>query len=317
MATPPITRRTFGIQTLAAGLAATGLARAARAEEVPPAPPGTYADIHVHITQEWGDRPALTVKGLLEWMDAEGIAQAAVLPIDSPESWFFPITTDYVLKETKDHRDRLIPFCHVDPRTLNLGSYDAKRDLLLRYRDAGARGFGEHKVGMPIDDPRNLQIFRACAEAGLPVLFHLDNMRNSDAPGLPGLEKVLQENPDGVFIGHAQGWWASISGDVTQEELQKYPNKPVAPGGAIDRLMDAYPNLYGDLSAGSGANAILRDMDFGRAFLERRADRLLFGTDYLAPKQKVPQFSLYNDIDLPEAAKAKIFRDNARRILGV
>lgn len=314
----PISRRTFGIQTAAAGLAALGLSSRSHGDDsTEPAPPGTYVDIHTHITQDWIDgRPALSAKGMLEWMDVEGISHAAVLPLTSPESWFYPISSGYVLKETAAHRDRLIPFCHIDPRTVNL-NYGAKRDLLMRYRDAGARGFGEHKVGMPIDDPRNMEIFRACAEAGLPVLFHLDTMRNTDTPGLPGLEKVLQENPDGIFIGHAQGWWASISGDVTQEEMQGYPNKPTAPGGAIDRLMETYPNIYGDLSAGSGANAILRDKAFGRDFLERRADRLLFGTDYLAPKQKVPQFSLYNSIDLPEAAKAKIYRENARRILGV
>ena len=56
--------------------------------------------------------------------------------------------------------------------------------------------------------------------------------------------------------------------------------------------MDTYPNLYGDLSAGSGAGAIGRDEAFGREFLIRRADRVMFGTDYLSPGQKVPQFEL-------------------------
>jgi uncharacterized protein len=132
---------------------------------------------------------------------------------------------------------------------------------------------------------------------------------------LPGLEKVLQENPDGVFIGHAQGWWASISGDVAQNELQAYPEGTVAPGGAIDTLMEKYPNLYGDLSAGSGANAITRDKTFGREFLIRRADRLLFGTDYLAPEQQVPQLTIFEEMDLPEDVQEKIFRANARRLL--
>ncbi|NIR43620.1 MAG: amidohydrolase, partial [Gemmatimonadetes bacterium] len=87
--------------------------------------------------------------------------------------------------------------------------------------------------------------------------------------------------------GHAQGFWASISGDVTPAEMQGYPTGKVAPGGAVDRLMEAYPNLYGDVSAGSGANAFMRDMEFGRAFIIRRADRLLFGTDFLRPQQEI------------------------------
>ncbi|MCA9003236.1 MAG: amidohydrolase family protein, partial [Planctomycetes bacterium] len=217
----------------------------------------------------------------------------------------------------KPHRDRLIPFCDIDPRVANIDKYEDKRDQLLRYVDAGAKGLGEHKPGVAMDDPRNIQIFQACGEVGLPVLFHLDNRRNHDKPGLPGLEAVLKACPDTNFIGHAQGWWASISGDTEQPDLQSYPKGPVAEGGALDRLMDAYPNLYGDLSAGSGANALARDLDFGRAFVKRRADRLLWGTDYLAPNQQCLQFSLFDQLDLPEDVAARVFRDNARRLLKI
>jgi len=74
----------------------------------------------------------------------------------------------------------------------------------------------------------------------------------------------------------------------------------VFPGGALDHLFDAHANLWGDLSAGSGANALARDREFGRGFLVRRADRLLFGTDYLKPGQDVPQFELLASFDLPD-----------------
>lgn len=280
-------------------------------------PPGKYVDIHTHLGEGWGTKVSLSAEDLLRWMDGHDVAQAVVLPLISPEAWDHPITTGFVLKQTAPHRDRLLPFCSIDPRTPNLGSYEAKRDLLLRYRDAGARGFGEHKPGVAIDDPRNLELFKACAEVGFPVLVHIDNVRNTDKPGLPGLERVLTEVPDGVFIGHAQGWWASISGDVMQDQLQRYPSGPVTPGGALDRLFAKYPNLYGDLSAGSGANAIARNPEFGRAFLIRWADRLLFGTDYLAPDQEVPQFELFDSFALPPDVEEQIFRANARRILNV
>lgn len=310
-----ITRRAFN-KTVMAGVGAAMFAGSVKAET--PYPEGKFVDIHTHFGQVWGGRPALTAKGLLKWMDAHSIAQSVVLPLISPESWDHPISTDFVLKQSKKHRERLIPFCSIDPRTINLGNYQVKMDLLKKYRDAGAKGFGEHKPGVAMDDPRNLELFNACAEIGFPVLFHLDNSRNTDKPGLPGLESVLRKIPNGVFIGHAQGWWASISADVEQSTLQQYPDQKVAPGGAIDRLMDTYPNIYGDLSAGSGANAITRDLEFGREFLIRRSDRLLFGTDYLAPEQAVPQFELYGKtLTLPEDVQQKIFRDNARRILGI
>ena len=47
----------------------------------------------------------------------------------------------------------------------------------------------------------------------------------------------------------------------------------------------------------------------------RRQDRLLFGTDYLQPGQAVPQFELFDSLDLPVNVATKIFRGNAERIL--
>jgi len=279
-------------------------------------PPGEFVDFHVHLTQQWNQRGALTTRKLLDWMDSHDIAQAVVLPLVSPEAWFYPISPQWVLEQTAPHRDRLIPFCCVDPRSPGLlGGYNGFLDILRRYVDGGAVGFGEHKWGGPIDDPRNIELMRACSELKLPVLFHIDAVRNTDRPGLPGLEKVLKAAPDATFIGHANGWWASISGNVKQEDLGRYPGGPVQPGGAIDRLMDTYPNLYGEISAGSGANALLRDPEFGRAFVLRRADRLLFGTDYLAPGQQVRQFDLIESLELPIDVRKKICCQNARRIL--
>ena len=311
-----ITRRAFHRHALRAGTALLGASALGKMATASSFPKGKYFDIHTHITQAWSFKEKLYARELLNWMDSVDIAQAVVLPLVSPESWDHPITTDFVLRETMAYRDRLIPFCDIDPRTINLSSKN-KRLMLQKYKDAGCKGLGEHKVGIPIDDPRNIDLFQACAEVGFPILFHLDNSRNTDKPGLPGLEKVLKEVPDGIFIGHAQGWWASISGGLEQADLQKYPKGKVQPGGAISRLFDTYPNIYGDVSAGSGANAFSRDPEHGREFCLNYADRLLFGTDYLAPDQKVPQFELYDSFNLPEDVQAKIFRDNARKLLGL
>lgn len=316
-----ISRRRFSYR--AAGIAASAVAagmlrghsRAESSDVESKAPVGKYVDVHVHLGQPWSPRGPLPPEMMLDWMDEHEVTQAVVLPLISPEAWYYPITTDWVLRETKPHRDRLIPFCDIDPRTNYLRGFQGILDLLKRYVDAGARGLGEHKCGGPIDSPGNLEVFRAAGELGLPVLFHMDTIRNTDKPGLPGLERVLREVPGADFIGHAPGWWASISGDVTEETIGGYPTGPVKPGGAIDRLMDKYPNIHGEFSAGSGANAIERDLEFGREFIIRRADRLLFGTDYLAQGQKIVQFELFDKLDLPDDVKAKLFRDNARRIL--
>ncbi|HEX3727023.1 MAG TPA: amidohydrolase family protein [Pirellulales bacterium] len=298
----------------AAALGGTLLAQD-RARGAQTLPVGRYVDVHTHLGQTWNTTQPLSAAQLLAWMDASDVAQAVVLPLVSPESSSYPLTTDFALAETKAHRQRLIPFCSVDPRTSYNGGLRGLVDMLKRYVELGAQGFGEHKPGVKIDDPRNMTIYEACGELKLPVLFHLDELRNVDAVGLPGLERALKEFPQTVFIGHGPGWWASISGQLSQADLARYPDGPIAAGGAIDALMSKYPNLYGDLSAGSGARAISRDTAFGREFLIRRADRLLFGTDYLAPGQDVPQLTLFRQLQLPAEVQNKIFRDNARTLL--
>jgi predicted TIM-barrel fold metal-dependent hydrolase len=302
---------------LLGGAGAGSLAAAERAHHLERWRRRGKVDIHVHLGQPWNERGELTPRMLLEWMDQHGVEQAVILPLISPEAWFYPITSEWVLKETKPFRDRLIPFCAVDPRTAVMAAGDQFTDILKRYRDAGAVGMGEHKWGGAIDDPKNIALMRACAAVEFPVLFHLDNDRNWDKPGLPGLEKLLQEVPDVKLIGHGPGWWASISAEVNQGDLHGYPKGPVKPGGALDRLLTKYPNLYGDLSAGSGHSAIRRDLEFGKAFLLRHADRMIFGTDYLADKQVVEQFALFEEMALPGDVEEKIFRSNARKLLGL
>jgi predicted TIM-barrel fold metal-dependent hydrolase len=309
-------RRQF-LRRVAALAGSAIAARASRGAAETPKTAGKFFDIHTHLGTTWNMMQPLSAEELLRWMDAHQIAQAAVLPLVSPESSSYPIPTAYVLAETRPHRDRLIPFCSVDPRTSYRGGHQGLVAMLKTYVEAGAKGFGEHKPGVPIDDPRNMALYAACSEVKLPLLFHLDEQRNMDAPGLPGLERVLKAFPQVNFIGHGPGWWASISGATTQADLGGYPRGTVAPGGAIDRLMQNYANLYGDLSAGSGAGALQRDAKFGREFLIRRADRILFGTDFLSPGQDVPQFEVLDSLDLPAEVARRVFRDNACKLLGL
>jgi predicted TIM-barrel fold metal-dependent hydrolase len=274
-----------------------------------------YIDVHTHLGQTFDSTEPLTTEALVRWMDDHLIASAVVLPLTSPESSTFLLTNEVVLSQTKRFPDRLIPFCAIDPRTTHQHQLV---DVISRWVDAGAKGFGEHKAGLPIDHPLNMAVYAACAELKLPVLFHLDNERNMDTPGLSGLENVLRQHPDCTFIGHGQGWWASISGDVTQAAMDGYPTGPVSAGGAVDRLMRTYPNLYADLSAGSGSGAISRDLAFGRQFLIRWQDRILFGTDVLSPGQEVDQFDLFErQLILPKDVQAKIFMNNAKKLLGL
>src|SRR4051812_41109918 len=156
-----LTRRKFS--SIVAGTIGVSIASrncSARADE--PAA-DRYVDVHTHLGQTWNTTQPLTAEELLRWMDAHRIAQAVVLPLVSPESSSFPLSTDFVLAQTKPFRDRLIPFCSVDPRTSYTGGQMGLVDMLKRYIDAGVKGFGEHKPGVAIDDARNMKLYEACA----------------------------------------------------------------------------------------------------------------------------------------------------------
>ena len=88
---------------------------------------------------------------------------------------------------------------------------------------------------------------------------------------------MLKAYPKVNFIGHAQTWWGNISAGLDQLDL--YPKGPVKPGGLTDKLLGDYANMYADLSAGSGLNAITRDQEFYRGFIARHSAKLLWGSD--------------------------------------
>ena len=93
--------------------------------------------------------------------------------------------------------------------------------------------------------------------------------------------KTLQAYPHLKLVGHSQPFWIEISADapVDTEGRNGRGSGPVVTGGRVVSLMRKYPNLYADLSAGSGYCAITRDEAFGLAFISEFQDRLLFGTD--------------------------------------
>ena len=143
------------------------------------------------------------------------------------------------------------------------------------YLKRGGIGIGEQKFGVEADSPAIEAIAGLAAEFNVPVLLHFQHgMYNL---GIDRFHKILGKFPKANFIGHAQTWWGNIDKLHKQEAL--YPQGPVTPGGITDRLLSDYPNMFGDLSAGSGLNALVRDEDHTRAFLERHQDKLIFGSD--------------------------------------
>lgn len=148
-------------------------------------------------------------------------------------------------------------------------------DVLRGNLNRGAIGLGELKFPVAVDSPEMHRIYKLAEERGVPVLLHFQYETYNT--GFERFEDILKAYPKVNFVGHAQSWWGNISADLNP--LEMYPKGPVRQGGLTDRLLQDYPNLYGDLSANSGLNAITRDPEFARGFIERHNRKLIWGSD--------------------------------------
>ncbi len=272
-------------------------------------------DFHTHLGRIFPNR-SLSAEQLVDMMNKNGIDKAVVLPIENPEETFFYYLTFQVLEDFKKFPDRIIPFCNVDPRRGPSKPDTNYKQLIEEYVKLGCRGFGEMLAGLPINDARLKSIYKVCGEFGLPVILHIGTQGGYDDKGLPFLEEILKEFPDVNFCGHAQYFWSEISAEVDAKTRGGYPkNIPIKPGGRVDELMSKYPNLYGDMSAGSGFNAISRDIEYGKYFMLKHHKQLLFATDFLHTLQENPIIGFMKEIDLPKDVKEHIYYKNAERIM--
>ena len=172
-------------------------------------------------------------------------------------------------------------FCEVSPFA---GENTAETNLshyIRQYQAHGAKGVGEVEENRYFDDPYMFNLFRHCEACGAPVLFHIGEMGGDygivDELHLPHLERALAAFPNLKFIGHSQKFWAEIGQCDSFSNSFRPEGKVIE--GRLPYLFRKYPNLYGDLSAGSGRNAMLRDPEYSYRFLEEFQDRLFFGTD--------------------------------------
>lgn len=252
-------------------------------------------DVHTHISDlralsNMGRKP-ITIDDLLARLDDEGIDKAVLLPWPaSPEGLQFPgllqPQPDMLSQIREAHRypDRIIPFGNVDPRW---GGNSAKTDfswLFERFVEMGCVGIGEIGANLPYDDPRVVNLFQQCGEWEFPVTIHATGVGEGqygliDEPGSPHLLKLLKQAPQTVIIGHGPGFWAQISADVSPSDMLGYPKGPIRREGMVQKLLRDFPNMYADISAHSGYNALTRDPEYGVRFLNEFQNKLLFGTD--------------------------------------
>jgi len=243
------------------------------------------------------DRLGIDRCWLLSWVDEQ--------PCDESYS---RMSVEDVLKTTAAHPGRFVPFASVDPRRPD------RLSLLRQWLEKGCRGLGEQKHQVAIDDPRQMELFQAAGEAGVPVLFHMD------VP-LPGqsfwyntdcgrLAAALAACSSTTFVGHGPGFWRAVC-DESLNPPEPYPKGPITREGPVPDLLKRFPNLYADISAGSGVNALTRDPKWTRGFVDRFWDRILYGTDTFTEEQ----IALVASWNLPPDRHSAVMGGNALQLI--
>lgn len=274
---------------------------------------------------------------VLDRWDQVGIERGVLLPVVSPEI-YLPQSNEDILKMAEMHPDRFIPFCNIDPRAMTYSVDAPLGDLMRYYKDQGCKGLGEVMINVPMMDPFVQNLFKHAEQVGLPVICDGSDQVGGDFGlyddiGLPQLEKTLQRFPDLIMLGHGPVFWAHI-GPIERPAMRKpcfrpqggqvaweLPSGKIDPEGVMPQLMRRYPNLYGDLSDGTPANALARDLDYGPKFVEEFQDKLLFGTDlcgYNTPFAIVDLLLDWREKGLiSETVFQKVARENAIKLLGL
>ena len=240
---------------------------------------------------------AKSEKDIDDWvktMDKFGIEKSIILSYSTGNKF------DSLYAIYSKYGNRFEVWCGFDYTGYNeKGWSDRAIKELERCYKVGATGVGElgdkglglfysypsPAFGMHIDDERMKPLLKKCGELGLPINIHVaepiwmyepmdkhnDGLMNaftwriekkegllSHQQLINGLENAVKDNPTTKFIACH---FANCSYDLN----------------IIGRLLDAYPNLYADISARYAETAATPRAT--KAFYEKHQDKLLYGTD--------------------------------------
>jgi predicted TIM-barrel fold metal-dependent hydrolase len=241
------------------------------------APVEPIIDIHQHLNYSGRSDEAL-----LAHQRTMGVTRTILLPAGRPVNT--PSTHDGVSNGLQAQclgTEACFAFARAHRKSFLFGANEVPDipgavEEIERYLKRGALLIAEQKFGVECDSPEMQRLYQLAQHYHVPVLMHWQfKMYNY---GFERFYKMLEKYPKVMFIGHAQTWWANIDKNHTDQTLL-YPKGPVTPGGLTDRYLSDYANMYGDLSAGSGLNALTRDEGFARDFVKRHHNKLVYGSD--------------------------------------
>lgn len=305
-----------------------------------------YPAIDMHMHAPRGGNLDSTAKAIMASMDATGV-QKTILFCGTGK------TFDQYAEVFGKYPGRFELWCGFD-----LAGYDqpgfgpSAVAELERCVKLGAKGVGEisdkgaglsrnQKPTMHVDDPRMDALLEKCADLKLPINFHagdpiwmyepmdekndllyeayyfrLDNRDDilSHADVLATLERAIKKHPRTTFIACH---FMNLTFDLDR----------------LGEMFDKYPNLYADCSQREAYIASIPR--FARQFIEKYADRIVWGTDqgFSLPMYRNSFHILQTDdehfyawdvsntrwclygLGLSDKTLKKLYRDNALKIL--
>ncbi|HWL43967.1 MAG TPA: amidohydrolase family protein [Ilumatobacter sp.] len=227
---------------------------------------------------------------------------AVVFTVDSTTAMGHPALSSMEIVErvTGEFADVLIPFGSVDPLQV-----ERSVEQVQALAAAGARGFKFHPTMQAFapNDPAVYPIYAAIDAAGVPAVFHTG--QTGIGAGMPGgrglklrysqpmlIDDVAADFPDlTVILAHPSVPWQD-------EAISMATHKG---------------NVYIDLS---GWSPKYFAPQLVRAFSSYLSHKFLFGSDYpvIDPERWIRDFAT---LDVPDAARAQIMKDNAIGVLGL
>jgi uncharacterized protein len=248
-------RRKF-LNALAAAVSAPVL----RSQPAAPNWGGPVLDTHLHLR---GDADACFTH-----ISGCGVSNAVLLTPNSAQ--------ERAKQEIEKRSGHFVRSVSTDPSAPNAAQ--TLRDAL----NNGAVSIGELKYHLALNSPEMRRVYDVATEMDVPVMMHIQTFphfagEQPDNTGYTEFDQVLKAFPKTTFIGHGDLFWAHISADVPAD--RGYPDGPIKPGGLTDRLLSDFANLYGDMSANSGNNALSRDKAYAKDFVARHKNKLIFGSD--------------------------------------
>ena len=305
-----------------------------------------YSDAHLHYVdffQESEGMPAL-----LEAMDKARIDQSMIsgIPVakkwhedepkrpryyagDDADAYWYSATDIYVAaaleKLSPEQRRRFRPFlsgfnpvdknavAHIE-RMLEMhpGLWQGIGEVFTRHDDLTALTSGDTPRA---NNEAMTRIYHLAAEQDLPVLIHsnITSKRERNPLYLAEIEEPLRNHPHTRFI------WAHAGSSL---EIHRHQTRMDFLLPTLERLLDAYPNLYIDLSW-SVLEPYLLD-DKGKpapewlALVERFPERFMLGSDVVGRfgslGEQMHGFDVFLDA-LPEPVARKVARENFLAVL--